>query len=82
MVPGLGLSMAIEPKIAAVVPGSPAAKGGLKAGDTLKSVAIVPEKSEKGAGKTLTFTGNDDGVAWPSAFGFLQENPVRSSSSR
>jgi len=79
-VPGLGLTLAIEPRIAAVAPGSPAAKGGLKAGDAIKSIVIVPEKTEKTTGKSLTFTSDDKRrtVAWPSAFEFLQDNPVKS----
>ncbi len=78
-IPGLGLSMRIEAKIAAIAPGSPAAKSGLKVGDSLRSIVITPEKTERVSGKTLTF-GFDKGnnaVAWPSAFEFLQDNPVK-----
>jgi len=79
-IPGLGLSIRIEPKIKAVAPDSPAAKGGLKGGDSLTSIVIVPEKSEKTPGKTLTFASDPKtlSVAWPAAFEFLQDNPVKS----
>lgn len=76
-VSGLGAAMLVGPKIVAVAPGTSAARGGLKAGDSIKSVVVVPEKTEKVSGKTLTFTSDESGVAWPAAFGFAQDNPVK-----
>src|SRR5208337_3099595 len=46
-VPGLGLCYAIRPHIAAVAPGSPAARAGLKAGDVISAVTIAPPRSEE-----------------------------------
>ena len=43
-VPGLGLCYAIRPHIAAVAPGSPAARAGLKAGDVISAVTIAPPR--------------------------------------
>ena len=78
MVDGLGLAMMVGPKLAAVTPGSAAAQGGLKAGDALKSIVIVPEKSDRMSGRSVTFNSDDTGVAWPAAYGFLQESPAKS----
>ena len=79
-IPGLGMTLGIQPKVAAVAPDSPAARGGLKVGDSIKSIVIVPEKSEKITGKNLTFLSDEktNMVAWPAAFEFLQDNPVKS----
>ena len=79
-VPGFGLALPIESKIASVESGSPAARGGLKAGDSIKSIVIVPEKTEKIAGKSLTFKSDPKigSVAWPSAFELIQDHAVKS----
>ena len=77
-VDGLGLAMTILPVVAAVDPGSPADKAGLKVGDKLWSIAITPEKSELMTGKTLTFDANPKGSAWPSAISLIQQIPVAS----
>ncbi len=77
-IPGLGLSILVEPKIVAVAPGSPAARSGLKVGDSLRSIVITPEKTDRLSGKALTFASDENkAVAWPTAFAFLQENPVK-----
>ena len=45
-VPGLGLAMAIEPRVAAVVPGSPADKAKIRVGDVVKSVRVGDPQAE------------------------------------
>jgi regulator of sigma E protease len=48
-VPGLGLCYPIDPKIVAVLPDSPAAKAGLKAGDVIDKLTLrVAEQPKKG----------------------------------
>ena len=77
-VPGLGLALMVEPKVAGVRPDSPAAKAGLKVGDTFRSVEITPVKTEQVSGKTIPIQAGETGIAWPAAFAFLQDNPVKS----
>ena len=77
-VPGLGLALMVEPKIAGVTRDSPASKAGLKAGDTLQSVEITPVKTEHVSGKILPVLADETGIAWPAAFAFLQDNPIKS----
>ncbi len=77
-VPGLGLAMWVEPKIAGVTAGSPAAKRGFKPGDSLRAIEIVPEKSDKVSGKTMNYPTDDSGIAWPAAFALVQDTPVKS----
>ena len=77
-VPGLGLALMVEPRVAGVRPDSPAAKAGLKAGDTLRTVEITPVKTEQISGKMLPVLSDETGIAWPAAFAFLQDNPVKS----
>jgi regulator of sigma E protease len=49
-VPGLGLCFPVDPKIAQVRPDSPAAKAGLKAGDSIDALTLrVAEPPKKGA---------------------------------
>ena len=82
-VPGLGLCYPIRPHVTAVVPGSPAARAGLKAGDVISSITIAPwhyvELAKPKAGKakpsTLkpeTITFDEASPAWIKAFWSLQ----------
>jgi len=82
-VAGLGLCYAIRPHIAAVAPGSPAARAGLKAGDVISAVTIAPprfvevvklkgSKTETPAPKPQTITFDEASPAWIKAFWTLQ----------
>src|SRR5271157_3985218 len=82
-VPGLGLCYAIRPHIAAVAPGSPAARAGLKAGDVISAVTIAPlryveiakvkgSKSGTPAPKPETISFDEASPAWIKAFWNLQ----------
>ncbi|HWT78610.1 MAG TPA: site-2 protease family protein, partial [Candidatus Methylomirabilis sp.] len=82
-VPGLGLCYAIRPHIAAVAPGSPAARAGLKAGDVISAVTIAPprfveiakvkgSKSGIPAPKPETISFDERSPAWIKAFWNLQ----------
>jgi regulator of sigma E protease len=82
-VPGLGLCYAIRPRIAAVAPGSPGARAGLKAGDVISAVTIAPpkfvepvkvkgSKAETPAPKPQTITFGEASPAWIRAFWTLQ----------
>ena len=81
-VPGLGLAMAILPKIQAVADGSPAAKAGLKADDSLRSVILTrgPDEDEKGKAKPkpLTIKLDEAASGWPVAYDYIQQNPQES----
>ena len=76
-VPGLGLALAIEPRIAAVAEGSPAARAGLKVGDSLRSMIITPTKGDEEKSKPKPITIKLDGKVsgWPLAFVAIQELP-------
>ena len=76
-VPGLGLALPVGPKIEAVAEGSPAAKAGLKPGDTLRSLVITPAKDgkEKSGPKPITIKLDGKVPGWPTAFAALQEIP-------
>ncbi len=43
-VPGLGLAIQVGPKVEAVAEGSPAARAGIKPGDTLRSLVFTPAR--------------------------------------
>ena len=81
-IPGLGLAIYIDPKIAAVAENSPASKAGLKAGVVIKEILIPPIKENtKEKASRLVFTEDTklDGDAiqatWPYAFTYLQIRP-------
>jgi len=82
-VSGLGLCYAVRPHIAAVAPGSPAARAELKAGDVISSITIAPPryveiarlkgtKSGTPASKPETITFDEASPAWIKAFWDLQ----------
>jgi len=75
-IPGLGLALAVEPQVRAVQPDSPAARAGIKAGDTLRSLTVKPAKVDKTTPtKPIVFRFDDRTSSWPVAFPFLQEVP-------
>ena len=82
-VPGLGFCYAIRPHIASVVPDSPAARAGLKAGDVINAVTIAPlhyieiakqkgNKVESPVLKPETITFDEAAPAWVKAFWAIQ----------
>jgi regulator of sigma E protease len=79
-VPGLGLSLSIEPKILEVTQGSPAARAGLKVGDTLRSIILTARKMEDEKAKPKPNTIKLDGPVsgWPHAFVAIQQIPMDS----
>lgn len=67
--PTIGIAYTIAPNVTAVVPGSPAEKAGLKAGDKLVQVVFVPsdkplESGKKATAETVKLTENDVNM-WP-----------------
>ena len=79
-IPGLGLAIAVEPQIQAVAEGSPAARAGLKAGDSLRSMILTPIKGEDEKSKPKPITIKLDGKVsgWPYAYAVVQEIPAES----
>ena len=79
-VPGLGLAMGIESKVAAVAEGSPAAKAGIAPGAVLTGMTIPPLK-EGDDPRKLSFgppppkSKDIAEAAWPFVSYFLQESP-------
>jgi regulator of sigma E protease len=79
-VPGLGIALAIEPKVAAVAEDSPAARAGIKAGDSLRSMILTfaKEEGEKSKPKPVTIPLDGKVGGWPLAFAVIQEFPAES----
>ncbi len=70
-IPALGVAYSVGPQIASVVADGPAAKAGLKAGDTVTGVDLIPAKDAKYAdGQTpktdsISMTEPEDVGSWP-----------------
>jgi regulator of sigma E protease len=79
-VPGLGLALAIEPRLQAVAEGSPADRAGLKPGNILRSVIIARarDEDEKSEPKPITIKLDDKTSGWPLAFVAIQQIPWKS----
>ncbi len=77
-VPGLGLAFKIDARIQSVAPDSPAAKAGLKAGQTINSMTYTlpkptaEEAAEEPTAPSVTFKFGKDGPSWATAFTDLQ----------
>jgi regulator of sigma E protease len=82
-IPGLGLAIEVEPKVAAVDKDSPAAKAGIAPGAVLSGMTIPPAKGATKGAKTQTLTfgkSTDKNVSearWPHIFGYLQATERR-----
>ena len=74
-IPGLGVSIGIDPKVLAVRDGSPASKAGLKPGDKLKSVAIAMTRPDGKKSKPEKIDLDKSAPGWPFAFAIVQELP-------
>ncbi len=90
-IPGLGLAYPVLPLVAAVVPGSPADKAGIKKGDTISALTFLPpketessDKDKASAGakararprlKNTTLEFSEERPDWPMAFSTLQLLP-------
>jgi regulator of sigma E protease len=87
-IPGLGLCYPIRTHVAAVRSDSPAAKAGIKPGDTINAMTInprsIPEPTRgrpakpTPAPRPVTITFDDSSRAWVKAFWALQDSPVES----
>lgn len=74
-VPGLGLALAIDPKVAAVTPGSPADRAKVAVGDVVKSIRFLEEPpkapgAEPSWSKPTLLDGKNG--SWPSVFDDIQ----------
>ena len=69
-VPGIGLAYHVRALIAAVKPGSPAEKAGLKPGNIINAMTLPAEPDDKKPPKPISF--DDKTPNWPSAFQVLQ----------
>lgn len=88
-VPGLGLGLEVLPTIAAVLPGSPAAVKGVKAGEVVRSVLLtIPAvggqegSADEAKKRRIVLDGKrldkDDALgSWPAVFDLLQVFPQR-----
>jgi regulator of sigma E protease len=77
-VPALGLAYRIPPRIAAVTPGSPAARAGIESGDILDKVTLTippPSAQSKAAPTVKTFTLDLESGSWPALFAAIQSLP-------
>jgi len=79
-VPGLGLALTIEPKVRSVADGSPAAKAGVKPGETIRSIILTARKKEGEKSRSKSITVKLDGPisGWPMAFVAIQEIAMES----
>lgn len=73
-VPGLGLCFPVATRVAAVRPGSPADRAGIKPGDVVNSMTLKQPKSStlKKAGEPMTLKFDDGSSSWVHAFGRIQ----------
>ena len=77
-IPGLGLALAVEPKIQAVTKDSPADRAGLKKDNVLKSIILTVIRGEGEKPEAITLRLDDKVSGWPLAYSSLQEAPCQS----
>jgi regulator of sigma E protease len=81
-IPGLGLAYPVVPHVQSVVPDSPAAKAGLKQGDTINAMTLFPPEGtpprRKGKAQSQQYEFKEESPEWPSAFYELQLLPRQS----
>lgn len=73
--PSIGAAFQVTPKIAAVEPGSPADRAGLKPGQTITAVTFTFREKDKERSQTFKLGGDE--ASWPSVVQLLQERAVR-----
>jgi regulator of sigma E protease len=74
-VPGLGLAYEVPAKVAAVRPGSPAARAGLKAGDVIRSATVMIPEEDGEKPTPQTYALGDAKPNWPFLFSWVQLQP-------
>jgi regulator of sigma E protease len=74
--PALGAAFEVVPRVAAVEPGSPADRAGLKPGDTLTAVGLTSKDGEKERTQTVALDGKE--ATWPAVVQVLQSPTLKS----
>ncbi len=75
----LGLAYQVHARVTAIVPGSPAARAGLRAGDTIAAATVMPpaeltpEQQRLGHAE-MSITFGEDAPAWPALFYRIQQS--------
>ena len=71
--PALGIAYQVQNEVAAVTPGSPAEKGGLKPGDQVTAVKVTQPESDLELFVNWSLPKAIDKLSWPAVAGRLQE---------
>jgi regulator of sigma E protease len=81
-IPGLGFCFPLRNRVSAVRSDSPAARAGIKAGDSINSMTLPPRKPVAGAAaasydRAETIKIDELNPGWYSALSFLQSRPIQ-----